>query len=628
MGKLLKWFSSLGITTKYIITIILIIVPFAIGGLYTQSKNDDMDHYGIGYNMVQNERLRTFVIADLVQRVVDGNAEGDSFKEANSILMLQTELPIFEDTIDSLRYGDEELGLLEVEDQDIIDRLDVLIVLVDQYVESSEKVMADPTDVVSREETIDLTYQIDNELFHLAVLYESNYHTGYESLSFINFFVAMITVMFLIFSLFLVRILRKNEFYAKYDTLTKVRNRNLIFEDIEQLNADDYHVIYIDLKEFKLINDVYGNETGDDILVLFANRLRQFCNTNSIYRFAGDEFVILKKNDSTMDILYDIANFREKLAEPFIDNRNRNHFINISMGVVTSGVGITDFEDKISLAIDLRYDSGNYKLKTMICDTFEKAEVRINLKKRIYNAIENSEISPYFQPLVWADGRIKGFESLARWNLHGEIINPGAFIPLVNRNGMGFELDMKMIEEVGKVANKLIDASPNKDIHISINLAVDTLNNVNVSELIEKMDSAGVSSNHIIFEVLEDVIIGEKTRSRLKKLKEAGFKIALDDFTTGATSFEYLKHEEIDFVKIDKQVLKGLEAGHTNSIVLSDLVKMIHNAGKLVIIEGVESKEELYILREIGVDIIQGYYYSKPMKLKDAIIYLEKEKKA
>ena len=462
------------------------------------------------------------------------------------------------------------------------------------------------------------------ELYHLAVLYEETYHVGYQSLSAMNFMIILVTIAFVLFALFLLRVLRKNEFHAIYDTLTKLRNRSALFDDMLEMNAEDYHIIYMDIKNFKAINDVYGNVTGDEILVGFASRLKTHCITKYIYRFAGEEFLVLTTDQEATTLISRIEDFREDILQPFSDSKGREHYINLSMGVATSQIGITNFEEKVNLAIDLCYNSRNYKLKPMVCDTYEKAIKHITMKNEILSAIQRDEIEPYFQPLFWRDGTIKGFESLARWNMHGELINPGAFLPMVNRSSMGFELDMKMIEEVGKAAIKLLANKGEKHIQISINLAIDTIINVKVEDMITKLEQHGITSENIIFEILEDVVISEKTRTKLRQIKSYGYQIALDDFTTGATSFEYLKFEEVDYVKIDKQVLRGLEEGTSNYEMLKDLIKMIHSANKTVIIEGVEEKAELDMLHDLGADVIQGYYYSKPLPLDKAIQFLEK----
>lgn len=625
MKKIKVWYNSLGITVKYIFIIIVIAIPLIVGAVYTSSKNDDMDYYGISFNIVQAERMRTFLVSNYVQQIYTGNIDGDSNQVTYAENVLNEQIPIYLEHIDYLKYGDSFLNLPPASNDEIIEKLEIIIPMMDNYTDAAQKVIDDPTDTVSRDYVVDNALLLDKEMYELTVLYESIYITGYNQLSSMSVLVVLVTVFILVSSLLLLRILRKNEYFAKYDYLTKVRSRSLIFDDIKNLKADNFTVFYIDIKSFKQINDVYGNLIGDEILIEFAERLKHLSNTEYVYRYAGDEFVILIEGEEfSSKYVANIENYKNMLLVPFIDGKGRKHILRISMGVVLNNVGMDDFEKKINLAMDLQFDSANYKLKPMICDTFEKTQSRIELKNAIETAIEKKQIVAYFQPLFKRDGTLKGFETLARWHFNGKVINPGTFIPLINRNGMGFELDMFMIELVGEAYGLIQNANKDIDPYISINLAIDTINNVKISDLIKSLDKTNDKRENIILEILEDVIIGDKTRSKLAELKRAGYQIALDDFTTGATSFEYLKIPEIDYIKIDKQVLKGLEGEGSNNIILEDLIKMIHSSNKQVIIEGVETLEELTIMRDLNVDVIQGYYYAKPLPIKEAVEFLKK----
>ncbi len=621
--RIWKWFTSLSITVKYIVTIILVIIPVIFGAVYTANQNDDMDYYGLSYNLVQTQRMRTIIIADFSQRLFEENANFNTFEVNQIETMMNDELTKYEDTLNMLVEGDSASGMRAADDPVIIHQLEHIQPMIDEYILNAKALIEDPTNTVLKEAILDETYEIDYQLYQLMILYENTYILGYQSLSTFSFLVIVVTILFLGFSLFLLRVLRQNEFYANYDNLTRLRSRASLFQDTQKLNPELYRVIYMDIKNFKLINDVYGNAVGDDILIQLAKRVQSMFGEKKVYRFGGDELAIICHEKGFFS-LEQVSSFRRTLLEPFTDNRGRQHTINLSLGIVDAHVGIEDFEQKINLAIDLCFDSSLYKLKPMICDNTGSTAKRIKLKESIITAIQNNEIKPYFQPLHWANGEIKGFEALARWDLGGQIINPGSFLPLVNRNGMGYELDMKMVELVAQSLSTLFSTRTDLSLHVSINLAIDTLINIQVERLIDILAGYGIKGENIIFEILEDVIINDKTRLKLKTLKENGFQIALDDFTTGATSFEYLKFEEIDYVKIDKQVLEQIAVKDTYQHILLDLVNMIHTSHKKVIVEGVETKEELELLVKMGVDIIQGFYFSKPLELNHAAEYLSK----
>ena len=183
-----------------------------------------------------------------------------------------------------------------------------------------------------------------------------------------------------------------------------------------------------------------------------------------------------------------------------------------------------------------------------------------------------------------------------------------------------------MISKVGIAYKRIVEETNNTDFYVSINLAIDTIINVDVDDLIVQLEATKISKDKLLLEILEDVVIDGQTARKLEKIYNAGYKIALDDFTTGATSFEYLKLPIIDYVKIDKQVLKDIERDSKDYDLLKELVTMIHTSNKSVIIEGIETLKELDLVKEAGVDIIQGYYYAKPLRVEVAIEYLKKQK--
>lgn len=624
MSKVFSWFSNLSLTIKYIFAIILIIIPIVFGALYTQSKNDEMDYYGASYNIVQSERIRTFLLADYSQTLFRADLENNTQLLINSEALLSDQITIYEEHIDILLYGSQELDLPAANNEEIIEALNILIIKVDTYIETIEILLDTPDDHDAIDYISSNTLALDQELYELGRLYESTYLTGYQQLSTMNFFIIVISLIIVLFALLQFRLVKKIEFQAKYDLLTRLYSRSSLYNDIAHLNPSEYGIIFLDIHHFKDVNYVYGPMLGDSILKELSQRIKEVFSTTKIYRFGGDEFVILLKGDTNCkNVVDNIDQIHFKLMEPFIDSKNRSHYLLYSIGFAGANIGFTSFEEKLKFAEDLRIDSRNYRLKPVICTDEDTCKKRRHLKNSIIKAIDNDQIQAFFQPLHYLDGSFKGFEALARWQLDDELISPGKFIPLINSNSMGYELDLKMIELVGKAYPELLNAKEAITPIISINLAVDTITNVNVQVIIDALQKTNIPVKNVVLEILEDVIISDKTRVKLAKLAEYGYTIALDDFTTGATSFDYLTLDEFNIVKIDQSVVKQLKTSTTKYEVLKDLIHMIHTSNKHVIIEGIETQEEIDAVSKLGVDVIQGYYYTKPLPLDEAIKYVQ-----
>lgn len=624
MNKFLTWFSNLSLTIKYILAILLIIVPIIFGGIYTQSKNDEMDYYGTSYNIVQSERIRTFLLADYSQTLFRSDLESNAQLTFNSKALLKEQTDIYEEHIDILLYGSDDLDLPPASNEEIIDALEQLILKSDLFLENIEVLIQTPDDHDAIDYISSNTLALDQNLYELGILYEDTYLTGYQQLSTMNFFIIIISIIIVAFALLQYRLVKKIEFQAKYDLLTKLYSRASLYNDIAHLSPDEYGIIFLDIHRFKEINDVYGPRLGDKILKELSNRIKDVFSTSRVYRFGGDEFVILiKGSDEFHRIAKSIDSIHHKLIEPFTDRKNRSHNLLFSIGVAGTNLGFLSFDEKLKFTEDLRIDSRNYRLKPIICNDKGNCKKRIHLKESILTAIDENQIEAFFQPLHYTDGSFKGFEALARWNLDNEHISPGKFIPLINANGMGYELDLKMIELIGKAYPLLCTAKEEVTPIISVNLAVDTITNVSAQIIIDALQKTNIPLENIVLEILEDVIISDKTRLKLAKLSEQGYTIALDDFTTGATSFDYLTLDEFDIVKIDQSVVKQLEASETRHDVLKDLIQMIHTSNKDVIIEGIETKEEIEAVSKLGVDVIQGYFYTKPIPINEAIEYIK-----
>ena len=258
MRRLKRWYDGFSITVKFVITITFIVIPYIVGAIYTSSRNDEMDDYGTSYNIVLSQRMRVFLVSSYVQSHYDAHLENNEELKTSSAYVLDEQVTELLDYTNMLLYGDESVGVRAVENAEIEAQLELLIPMVEDYAMHAENILDDPSNIESRDYVINNAIYVDKEFYDLAVLYENIYIDQYNLLSSMNVLIVMISILVVGTSLFLLRLLKKIEFHAKYDALTKARSRSLIFDDTLKLNAEDFTVLFLDIKKFRIFNDVYG----------------------------------------------------------------------------------------------------------------------------------------------------------------------------------------------------------------------------------------------------------------------------------------------------------------------------------------------------------------------------------
>lgn len=424
---------------------------------------------------------------------------------------------------------------------------------------------------------------------------------------------------------------------AYYDSVTGLPNRvmlgNVITEKIEnaQKNKSKFSMIFIDLDNFKFVNDSFGHLVGDQLLVEVGKRLNEMKNNEIMsFRLGGDEFIILIENINNKDDVEKYIKYVHKSIEsPFCINDHMFH-VTHSSGVVLYPEHGNNYPELLKNADTAMYISKElgkgintfYDVK-MGEAAIEKAEIRADL----HRAIENNEFELYYQPIVsTADRKIKGCEALIRWK-HPQkgMVPPGKFISVAEENGTIIEIGKWVFESACKYAKRMYSRGYT-DFYVSVNISAHQLLQTGFTDfVINTIKRIGISPEMIVIEITESVLMEslDFAIDKLKELKNNNMKIALDDFGCGYSSLTYLKMLPIDIVKIDKSFIDDIQSEDDTRNMTNIIILMAKQLGLKVIAEGVEEKHQLNYLKKHNSDMVQGYLISKPITSEEFVKLIE-----
>lgn len=420
----------------------------------------------------------------------------------------------------------------------------------------------------------------------------------------------------------------KLEHLAYYDSLTEIANREMLIKELDKLstlaksNSINYKLIFIDLKNFKRINESWGFEIGDYILKESARRLKNvIVDSDLTGRLGGDEFAVVVHKDLTEKELNKyIRKIKREIEKPY---KYKNKEV-----VLNSNFGISSFpqDGKNSKEIIRSADIAMYKAKSNVDKEIEffaqhmetEVVMDIQLEDALKKAINNEEFYLMFQPQYKTDGKkLRGFEVLLR--LHSSLlgmVSPTRFIPEAEKSGLIKEIGDWVIRTSIQKFNDLKN-NFEQEVVLSINISVVQLTDPNflaqIKDILEKEKPEGFK---IEFEITESHFISDQEHvvDVLYKLKDLGITIALDDFGTGYASLSYLQHIPLDILKIDKSFIDLISHNSAKEkMMVAPLIEMAHQWGIEVIAEGVETVEQLHYLEDHDCDYLQGFLLNKPL---------------
>jgi len=386
----------------------------------------------------------------------------------------------------------------------------------------------------------------------------------------------------------------------------------------------------MDLDLFKEINDVHGHDFGDELLIKASNRLRSLTkSTDIVARISGDGFAILLNNVVNDEIIDNIiTRIFSGFSESFIIH-NISIRCTLSMGVVFFRGDSDDASRLIKKAEHAMFhakDNGRNSFSYFTQDMQNNVQRQLFLKKALSSALNYNELSVVFQPIVSIkEQQINKFEALVRWKNQGEWVSPEEFIPIAEEFSLIRALGEFVLDEACRQLKALKSQGFN-NIVFNVNRSVYEipLNKSENDHWLIAIEQHGLKPHDICFELTESALAPDKRNNErlFNQLRAAGCTIALDDFGTGYSSLSYLRRIPVDYIKIDKSFIKDMSTNKEDNILVSTIIAMSKSLGKKVVAEGVETKEQLHQLTELGCDYIQGYYFSKPLPSKSLVSFL------
>ena len=413
---------------------------------------------------------------------------------------------------------------------------------------------------------------------------------------------------------------------ANHDALTGLPNRNLFKDRLLQSLArvkrlgNNGAILFLDLDHFKEINDTLGHPVGDELLKQVSIRLSNHCKeTDTVARFGGDEFAIIITD-------LDSSTQAEMVAKRIIKSLSKTYYVLGSELNTSVSIGLTLFpNDGLETEKLLRNaDMAMYSSKIQGRNTyrFYQEEMNAKLQRRrmlgdeLRSTLENSNLVLHYQPQIDAiTGKIIGIEALIRWPRQGEWIPPDEFVPIAEQTGLIAPLGEWVITEVCKQINAWSETT-DFDIPIAINLSTIQFQQQDLQRVIVRiLNETKVDPSMLELEITEGSVMRnvDSAIATMNSINALGINFAIDDFGTGYSSLAYLKQFPVSKVKIDKSFVNQLETNRNDAAIAKAVINLGHSLEMKVVAEGVENQQQLDYLRNSGCDIIQGYYYSKPL---------------
>ncbi|MDA8429593.1 MAG: EAL domain-containing protein [Geobacteraceae bacterium] len=417
------------------------------------------------------------------------------------------------------------------------------------------------------------------------------------------------------------------EYQANHDSLTRLPNRNLLVDRIHQAllmsqrNGHQVAVFFIDLDNFKIINDSLGHEIGDELLKSASERIDACVRAgDTVARQGGDEFVIMVSEPDVADVAGRVAgNILEAMSQPF---RINEHEL-----VITCSIGISisprDGDEarllikNADLAMYQAKEQGRNRARFYTNEMNARSLARMTMEKHLRRALERNELFVCYQPKVsLRSGKIAGMEALVRWQSPElGLISPASFIPLAEETGLIEPISAWVLETACK-QNRAWQEAGLPAIAVAVNLSACQFRQKNLAGVVERvLRESGLAPRYLELEITESLVMQnlDRVTTILNELQVLGTTLSMDDFGTGYSSLSYLKRFPFNTLKIDQSFVRDITSAPDSAAIAKTIIAMAHNLRLKVIAEGVETPGQLNFLRRHHCDEIQGFLFSKPI---------------
>jgi diguanylate cyclase (GGDEF)-like protein/PAS domain S-box-containing protein len=424
---------------------------------------------------------------------------------------------------------------------------------------------------------------------------------------------------------------RKIHRLAYYDALTGLPNRGMFLDRLHQALAFAHReelsvcLVFLDLDNFKDVNDTYGHDFGDKLLKQVAERLNDTMReSDTLARLGGDEFVVILSSVTSHE---SIANAAQRLmsvfSNPFLID-DRKIYCGVSIGIAVYPDDGTDTETLLKCADTAMYhakEEGKSQYRFFSAQMNQKIMRRVLLENSLRSGLERNEFFVKYQP-QWnlKTSRMMGAEVLLRWqSLDFGMLPPSEFIALTENSGLIFDLGQWVLR-TACIQAKNWSLAGYEDLKVAVNISGKQLKQPDFLEMISRViHETGVTPKSLELEFTESVIMedAEKTIDTLRALKKLGVQLSIDNFGTGYSSLNYLKHFPIDRIKIDRSFVADLDSNNNDAALVEAIISMGHSLNRKVLAEGVENSDQLHFLTTLGCDEAQGFYLAMPMSAEE-----------
>ncbi len=427
---------------------------------------------------------------------------------------------------------------------------------------------------------------------------------------------------------------------AFHDALTGLANRNLLLNRLEHAvaqrpgpNAGLYAVLFLDLDDFKAVNDNVGHSGGDELLVAVAQRLLKGLRPrDTAARLGGDEFAILLEDLREEDEAHQVARRLIKEVAAPIRIGDIDLIVGTSIGIAVGIAGASSAEDLLRNADFAMYRAkllGKGRFEVFRPDLHDVATRQVALREQLRQAVDNDELRVHYQPIVdLASGAVLGVEALVRWQRQdGSVLLPDAFIPLAEESGVILPMGAWILERACRDVRAWQTRHDLPRLFVAVNLSARQFQDPELDAQINAaLDVSGLDASRLVLEITESVLMqtGAATVDRLTELRRLGIRLALDDFGTGYSSLSYLERFPVDILKIDKSFVDRMGEKGFKPVIARAVAQLGKGLGLEVVAEGIERPAQAAALLRMGCLLGQGNAYAEPLSADDIEVVLHR----
>lgn len=426
---------------------------------------------------------------------------------------------------------------------------------------------------------------------------------------------------------------------ATTDALTGLPNRTLLMDRIEQAIAyserhgKTFALMFVDLDRFKQVNDQYGHEIGDQLLVAVTTRLKERVrSTDTISRFGGDEFIILTGEFDHLSGPESVARKVQEALTGDIAIAGKTFFISCSIGIAIypfDGETPGKLIQSADMAMYRAKELGRNKFSFFTSEMNRNIEIRARLENDLRHAVVSAQFVNFYQPIIsMRSGEVVKIEALVRW-VHPErgLVMPDEFIAAAEETGLILEIGETVLRKACADLAVFREISPSIGA-VAVNCSARQMQELNFCSVVTRiLADMGTAPNLIELEITESIFIDFNSlyaTEALQALRGLGVKLSLDDFGTGYSSLSYLKKFPVDVLKVDRSFVRDITKDEDDLKLVGTIIDIAHNFGLNVVAEGIEDKRQESLLRDLRCDCVQGYYYSRPISRDAMIEFLQK----